>query len=159
MTARGSARWEIPRADPTGIRRALRACALTGVALSFGLGVSGCANSAALGLVRQACHHVNISLALYRASERDPDVRQAADDRSRAEAQLQTASPLAAEAAGEASQWQALMATLAEGGRLPESDLVQALQQQCAVVQTGGSPIPTLPDTTLPAPPGTAGGG
>ena len=35
----------------------------------------------------------------------------------------------------------------------PESDLVQALQQQCAVAQTGGPTVPTLPDTTLPAPP------
>jgi hypothetical protein len=77
----------------------------------------------------------------------------ASSDLAKAQAQLQTASPLAAEAAGQAPQWQALMATLAENSRLPESDLVQALQQQCAVAQNGGTTLPTLPDTTLPAPP------
>ncbi len=159
MTAGGSARWEIPRADPTGTRRALGACAAVGVVLTFGAGLTGCADSAALGLVRQACHHVTLSVALYRRSERDTDATVAAGDLARAEAQLQMASPLAAQAAGEAPQWQALMATLSEGSRLPESDLVQALQQQCAVAQTGATPITTPPNTTLPAPPGAPADG
>jgi hypothetical protein len=120
----------------------------------LGFGLTGCADSAALGLVRQACHHVRLSLALYRQAQNQPDATLAADERSRAASQLQTASPLAAEAAGQAPQWQALMATLAENSRLPESDLVSALRQQCAVVQTGGTTVPNVPDTTLPAPPG-----
>jgi hypothetical protein len=117
------------------------------------VGLAGCADSAALGLVQQACHHVKISLALYQASEHEANAQVASQDLAQAQAQLQTASHLAAEAAGQAPQWQALMATLAENSRLPESDLVQALQQQCAVAQTGGTTLPTLPDTTLPAPP------
>ncbi len=155
MNAGGSARWEIPRTVPTGARRALGACAAVGAVLTLGVGLTGCADSAALGLVRQACHHVSLSLALYRRSEHDTDATVAADDLARAEGQLQMASPLAAEAAGQAPQWQALMATLSEGSRLPEADLVEALQQQCAVTQTGATPITTPPNTTLPPPPGT----
>jgi hypothetical protein len=120
----------------------------------LGLGLAGCADSAALGLVRQACQHVNRSLALYRAAEKDTDPARAASDREQAQSQLQTASPLAAEAAGQAPQWQALMATLAENARLPEADLVSALEQQCAVVATGGTTIPGVTNTTLPTPPG-----
>ncbi|HXQ43237.1 MAG TPA: hypothetical protein VN816_01255 [Acidimicrobiales bacterium] len=148
-----------PRADPPGLRRVLAACAAVGISLGLGVGVAGCANGAALGLVRQACQHVKLSLALYAAAERETDAKVAAEDRARAVSQLQTASPLAAEAAGEAPQWQALMATLAENSRLPESDLVPALQQQCLVAQTGGNPIPGVPNTTLPAPPGPTAGG
>jgi hypothetical protein len=96
---------------------------------------------------------VNVSLTLFRASEKTSDPAVAARDRSQAQDQLQTASPLAAEAAGQAPQWQALMATLAEDSRLPESYLVSALQQQCAAAQSGGTTVPTLPDTTLPPPP------
>jgi hypothetical protein len=154
MTLRvGSARWENPRADPPGVRRILGLAAAVGVALALGVGLTGCADGAALGLVRQACHHVNVSLALYRESLHTADATRAADDRTEAEEQLQTASPLAAEAAGQAPQWQALMATLAENSRLPESDLVDALQQQCAAAQAAGTG-PTLPPTTLPPPPG-----
>jgi hypothetical protein len=155
----GSARWEIPRADPPGVERILGWGAAVAVTVVLGAGLTGCANGAALGLVRQACHHVNLSLALYRASEHTSDPARAAADRTRAEEELQTASPLAAEAAGQAPQWQALMGTLAENSRLPESELVDALQQQCAVVQAGASPGTTLPVTTLPAPPGGASGG
>jgi hypothetical protein len=121
--------------------------------VSLGAGLTGCASSAALGLVQQACHHVQISLALYRASQRAPSSAVANQELNEAESQLQTASPLASEAAGEAPQWQALMATLAENSRLPESDLVSALQDQCAVAQNGGNDIPSSPDTTLPPPP------
>jgi hypothetical protein len=56
------------------------------------------------------------------------------------------------------------MATLAETSRLPEADVVPALQLQCAVAQNGGATVPTLPGTTLPGttlpgPPGTSPGG
>jgi hypothetical protein len=153
MTVRGSARWEFPRADPPGSRSLLGALAAVAITLGLSVGLAGCADSAALGLVQQACHHVKLSLALFRASEHEANAEVASSDLAQAQAELQTASPLAAEAAGQAPQWQALMATLAENSRLPESDLVQALQQQCAVAQTGGTTVPTLPDTTLPAPP------
>jgi hypothetical protein len=154
MTLRvGSGRRENPRADPPGGRRIFGLGAAVAVTLALGLGLTGCADGAALGLVRQACHHVNVSLALYRESLHTSDATRSADERTRAEEQLQTASPLAAEAAGQAPQWQALMATLAENSRLPESDLVDALQQQCAAAQAATTG-PTLPPTTLPPPPG-----
>jgi hypothetical protein len=154
MTERGSARREIRRVHPPRRRRILRSGGALGLSLVFGFGLTSCANSAALGLVRQACHHVQISLALFRTAEDEPDTSLAAADRARAATELQTAAPLAAEAAGEAPQWQALMATLAENSRLPESDLVGALKQQCALAQTGGTTVPAQPDTSLPAPPG-----
>jgi hypothetical protein len=110
-----------------------------------------------MGLVQQACHHVEVSLALYRSSQRQTDPALAARDLTQAGSQLQVASPLATEAAGEAPQWQALMATLAENTRLPESDLVHALQAQCAAVNNGGVLAPTVgTTTTLPPPPSGA---
>ena len=64
-------------------------------------------------------------------------------------AQLRDALPLAATAAGEAGQYQALMATLDESDHLPESLLVHALGAQCA---RGASPATAL----TPTPPPTA---
>jgi len=121
------------------------------------LGLSGCGNSAALGLVRQACHHVELSLTLYRSSLKESDPRRAARERAQAQQQLQVASPLAAIAAGQAPQWQAFMATLAENSRLPESDLVHALGAQCGAVSAGGSTDTSVGATTLPAPPRSSG--
>jgi hypothetical protein len=152
MTAPGSARRETPRADLSAKRRAVGAVAAVGVIAALGAGLTGCANGAT-GLVDQACHHVEVSLVLYRESVRATDPTVAAADLARAQGQLQDASPLAAQAAGQAPQWQALMATLAENSRLPESDLVQALQDQCAAAQNGGTTGPSLPVTTLPPPP------
>ncbi len=154
MTPRGSARRVIPGADLPGITPVFKAAGVIGIVVALSAGLAGCADSAAAGLVRQACHHVKLSLSLYQASLRETDATLAARDRDRAESELQAAAPLASEAAGQAPQWQALMATLAETSRLPESDLVEALQAQCAATQTGGSPGPTTPNTTLPAPPG-----
>jgi hypothetical protein len=155
MTAVGSARRGFPGADPHGIRRGARAWAAVGVTVALGVGLGGCAQSAALGLVRQACHHVSLSITLYRASERQADPTVAARERVQAQAQLQSAAPLATVAAGEASQWQALMATLSENSRLPEATLIGALQAQCAVAENGGSLVPQSAPTTLPPPPGT----
>jgi hypothetical protein len=159
MTGRGSARPEIRCAVPHRRTRRWGGCAAVAVTVALGLGLTGCADSAALGLVRQACHNVTKSLALYRKSEKEPDAKLAASERARAETQLENASPLATEAAGQAPQWQALMATLAETSRLPEANLMPALQAQCAVVQTGGNPAPAGPGTTLPAPPAPTGEG
>jgi hypothetical protein len=121
------------------------------------LALSGCANSAALGLVRQACHHVELSLALYRSSLTETNPQRAAQEQSQAEQQLEIASPLASIAAGQAPQWDAFMATLAENTRLPEADLVHALQAQCGAVSAGGSTDTNAPNTTLPGPPVSAG--
>ena len=159
MTTAGSARRGTSAADPPRRRRlGARFLVVAGAGLLCA-GLAGCANQAAFGLVQQACRHVEASLSLYRSSQSQADPTVAAHDLARAQTQLQTASPLASEAAGEAPQWQALMATLAENTRLPESDLVHALSAQCASVRDGGNIVPTeISSTTLPpAPPGAGG--
>ncbi|MHB8594892.1 MAG: hypothetical protein ACYDB3_11285 [Acidimicrobiales bacterium] len=134
-------------------RSARRAPPLAAVAMLAGVALAGCANSDALGLVGQACAHVERSLAEYRAAGRSTVAANADAERAVALAELRLALPLAATAAGEAAQWQALMTTLAESSRVPESDLVDALQQQCSDVQTGNqppSPSPATSPTTSP---------
>lgn len=60
----------------------------------------------------------------------------ASADRSQALLELRLALPYASIAAGNDGLWQPLQATLGESNRVPESDLVTALQQQCAGVPT-----------------------
>jgi hypothetical protein len=104
--------------------------------------------------------HVHQSIALYRASLTAATPADAQTESDEATAQLRLALPLAATAAGESAQWQAFMITLTESSRVPEANLVSALQQQCADAQGGGQP--TLPPTstaptttpTLPEPVG-----
>lgn len=111
--------------------RAAAALAVTAVTAVLGA-LSGCANQDGLALARQACQHVDISLAMYRSAQSSPSSPESARQLTKALQQLRTALPIAAKATGEAQQWQALMATLAESTRVPESDLVSALQAQCA---------------------------
>ena len=113
--------------------------------------LSGCSNAHALSLVRQACTHVEQSLHLYQQSSSDTSASGQQADAAAALKQLQLALPLAASAAGENAQWQAFMTTLAESSRVPESDLVIALRQQCADVSNGGQG-PATPPTTFPPP-------
>lgn len=115
--------------------------------LSAALFLSGCANSHALALVHQACTHVDRSLSLYQRSTTDAVPATAQADSAAALAQLRLALPLAATAAGENPEWQAFMTTLSESSRVPESDLVSALGQQCAAVDSAaqGPNAPTSP--------------
>lgn len=116
-----------------------RRLALAGAVLAAGaVGLSSCGSSAALGLARQACRHVERSLSLYDASLHAPSPAQAASDQAAAVAQLEAAQPDAATAAGEDAQWQALMTTISESPRIPERYLVYALGQQCAVAESPG---------------------
>lgn len=134
---------------PAGVARVSGAVVVTALAV---LGLSGCSNSHALSLVRQACTHVERSLVLYQASATatSPAVQQSQS--AAALAELRKALPLASSAAGENAQWQAFSITLSESSRVPESDLVAALRQQCDDVSTGGRG-PATPATTLPPPP------
>ena len=66
--------------------------------------------------------------------------------------QLRDAPPPGRQAAGQAGQWQALMATLAESDRLPESDLVHALRAQCAAVDSNAGGAPTGDASPAPQP-------
>lgn len=134
------------RLSPRPARRLATAAAV--VALGTG-GLAGCSNSDALALARQACGHVQRSLALYQAAQGSPNPPDQQAKTQAALGELRLALPLAATAAGESPQWQALMTTLTESSRVPESDLVIALQQQCADASGGGQPSAT---TTAPAP-------
>jgi hypothetical protein len=117
-------------------RGALGPAAIAAVALAVVLG--GCASSNAQALVRQACGHVDTSVALFERSLHEAGSAATAD-RSRSLEQLRDGLPDAATAAGEDAEWQALMTTIAESSRVPEGDLVKALQRQCGVAQSSGS--------------------
>jgi len=110
-------------------------------------GLSGCASHDGTDLARQACRHVEASLTLYRASLHAPSPAVATAQQSQAANQLRDAMPIAATAAGEAGQYQALMATLAESDHLPESLLVHALSEQCAAAQSSDGVAPSPPPT------------
>lgn len=131
--------------------------AFVGAAVASAVTVSGCANSAALGLARQACNHVNRSVTLYRRSLGEPPTTSTADQQQ-AETQLRLALPDAATAAGEEPQWQGLMTTISEGSRVPESYLVSALAAQCQIADSPGGEGGTETPVTAPtsAPPATA---
>lgn len=120
--------------------------------LGAGTLAGGCSNSAALALARQACGHVHRSLDLYQAAGAAPTQEGQQAGQAAALAQLRLALPLAASAAGQSAQWQALMTTLEESSRVPESLLVKALQQQCADAAAGGQPV--TPPTTASVPTG-----
>jgi hypothetical protein len=128
-----------------------RVAGIGAISVLAAIGLQGCANSDALGLVRQACVHVQRSLVLYQQSTTaaSPGVAQA--EGTGALDQLRAALPLAATAAGENAQWDALETTLSESSRVPESDLVRALQAQCADVASGGQG-PTTSTTSAPVP-------
>jgi hypothetical protein len=67
--------------------------------------------------------------------------------------QLQDAEPLAAAATSDNGQWNALMTTLQEIGRVDEGHLLVALKAQCAVANIPGPAEPPVV-TTLPPVPG-----
>jgi len=121
-----------------GLARGLRAAAALGAALALALGLSSCANSDGLALARKACALVDRSLSLYRSAQEAPGTPRAAAEQSEALNELHAALPIAATAAGEASQWQALMTTLSDSTRMSESTLVYALSAQCSVADGNG---------------------
>jgi hypothetical protein len=116
-----------------------RTGAALALALVIGLSTAGCATHAALGQARVACGHVATALALFSRARAEGTSPQAATDTAASVAQLRAALPAASLAAGQSAQWQALMATLSESGRVPEAYLVQALGAQCASAAAGGS--------------------
>jgi hypothetical protein len=147
MTRRRPTRRVTHRRGRFGTSRVARAslalCALAVVASGLG----GCANQDGTDLARQACRHVDRSLTLYQASLHASDAAAARAKQSEAMAELRDALPLASTAAGQAGQYQALMATLTESDHLPESLLVHALGAQCTAVNSSGDFAPSPPPT------------
>jgi len=152
MNCRRSWRLEERGRKGHALRRAARtsvaACSVAVVACSL----AGCANRDGTNLARQACGHVERSISLYQSSLHAASPAEATAEQSQAMAQLRDALPIAATAAGEAGQYQALMATLAESDDLPESLLVHALGEQCAAADSTGGLIPTTPPTVQTPP-------
>jgi len=147
MTCGRSTRWGAHRRDGPGRLRVGRASLAMCTVAVVACGLSGCAGHDGTDLARQACRHVEQSLTLYKASLHAASPSVATAQQAQAVNQLRDALPLASTAAGEAGQYQALMATLAESDHLPESLLVHALGAQCAAAQTGDGVPPTPPPT------------
>lgn len=128
-------------------------------ALVVGIGIfsSACGNSGT-ALAQQACAHVNSSIALLKQSEHHADAPAVAKLKLEAYNQLRAALPIAAEAAYDDEQWQALMTTVSESNRVPETYLVGALQQQCSAADSTvfGQQAPP-PDSLPPGPSKSSG--
>jgi hypothetical protein len=140
----------------TWARRRIGVLALCSGVLSAAA-LTACSNGDGAALARQACQHVDRSIALYNTSVTTPSAALADARRNQALAQLQQALPLAANAASVAKQFQALMTTLAQGAHLPESDLVHALSAQCAAAQSSSQLGPgPAPGSSLTTPPTSA---
>jgi hypothetical protein len=129
----------IGRRDAHRFGPSRKGAATSALAIVIGLSTAGCATHAALGQARVACGHVATALALFSRARAEGTSPQAATDSAASVAQLRAALPAASLAAGQSAQWQALMATLSESGRVPEVYLVQALGAQCASAAAGGS--------------------
>ncbi|MGA8296650.1 MAG: hypothetical protein WB770_06380 [Acidimicrobiales bacterium] len=110
------------------LRRLVGAAALVS---SLATIASACGASAST-LGHEACLDVRRSLSLYARSTKTTDQALAASERARAESLLRKALQPAAIAGSNDGDWQALMTTLSESNRVPESKLVSALSAQCA---------------------------
>jgi hypothetical protein len=136
-----------PRLAPvSGLRRLIVLSAIAGTSV-----VLTACSSSGVTLAREACGHVNRSIALYTRSLHDSP-KEAGVLQEQAYLQLRFALPIAAQAATSNGQWQALMTTLSETNRVSEHYLLQALRDQCgdADSQTAGQPTP--PTTNQPTP-------
>ncbi len=123
----------------------------TGIVIIVGcaLGLAACSGNGQ-ALAQAACVHVDKSIALYRQSTATSDPTRSEALGQQAYVQLLDALPLAAQAAGKDSQWQALMTTVSESSRVSESHLVGALTDQCGMADQSS---PFVPPPTRPVPP------
>ncbi|HET9091352.1 MAG TPA: hypothetical protein VFN50_03010 [Acidimicrobiales bacterium] len=104
-------------------RRWSRAAILP-VVLGGGLLLSAC-GSGASGLAKQACGYIHKASELQASGNATP---------SRVTRELQLAGPIAADAAGSSSAWQALSANLDEVGTVPNHVVLPALRADCNAV-------------------------
>lgn len=113
-----------------------------------GAGLAACGNAGA-SLAKQACTHVDRSLALLAEADRQNDPAASERLRSRASEELLLALPIAAQATYHDNQWQALMTTISEIGQVPEETLVPSLSSQCHNIESSvfgqQPPPPSVP--------------
>ena len=106
------------------------------LAALLAVGLAGCGTENSYGLAARACNHISRSIQLYEQSVKQTDPARAHALASQALAQLRVAMPLATEAAADDGSWQAMMTTLSESSRVPESHLITALKDQCEAVNS-----------------------
>jgi hypothetical protein len=137
-------------------RRMARPAVTVTAVVGLGIGLAACGDSGQ-SLARQACTHVDKSISLLEQSSRasNSDPLRASAMEAQAEAQLRTALPIAAEAAYDDGQWQALMTTLSESNRVSPATLMPALSQQCATAQSSPFNQPAAPSSIPPPAPFT----
>ncbi len=89
-------------------------------------------------MAKQACTYVNQSIKDYELGTKD--INSSAKQRllKQAYIDLRDAVPLAANAAGNDTRWQALATTVSESARVPEKYLINALSAQCQSVNYEG---------------------
>jgi hypothetical protein len=130
---------------------ALRRLALPVVVVGLGLGLGACGNSG-LTLAKQACSHINRSIALLHESDRAPDQAAVGRLQNQAYDELRLALPLAAQAAYADGQWQSLMTTISESNRVPETTLESALSAQCVEADSSVFGQTPPPPSSIPPP-------
>jgi hypothetical protein len=130
-------------------RRLARSAAGIAAVVGLGIGLTACADNGQ-SLARQACVHVNRSISLLKLAGNESGSQRAGALQQQAVRQLRAALPIAAEAAYDDAQWQALMTTISESNRVPPTTLVTALTQQCAQADSG--PFDQAPPTSVPPP-------
>ena len=124
------------------------------LALGLGIALSACGSNGT-ALAKQACTHVDRSIGLLKQSAHQSDQIEAARLTQRAYIELRDALPIAAQAAYDDGQWQALMTTVSESNRVPETTLTGALTAQCRVADSSTfdqAPPPSSIPPPAPAP-------
>jgi hypothetical protein len=126
-----------------------------GFTLAIGLGtvLSACGGDDGTTLARQACSHINQSIALLDKAQLLPVGSDRGSLDQRAYDQLRLALPIAAEAAYHDGQWQALMTTVSESNRVPEATLEPALVAQCGQADQSNFNQPPPPSSIPPPAP------
>jgi predicted small lipoprotein YifL len=136
-----------------------RLLALGAVAIVSVFTLSACGQQGGLDLARQACVHVNRSLADYAQSTRPgtPAARRAQLS-AKAAAELRAALPLAASANSDDGSWNALMTDISETATVDEAHLAPSLKAQCLMATTNvnvnpqnGNPQNVNPQNVNPA--------
>jgi hypothetical protein len=108
--------------------------------------LSGCGQQSGEDLARQACTHVALSVRDYeRSTKANVSASEAATLRTKADAELRAALPLAAAATSANGNLNALMTTISEGATVDEAHLVPALKGQCKTITTNVNVNPQSP--------------
>jgi uncharacterized membrane protein YgcG len=124
-----------------------RALALAALVVGAALALSACSSTAqGQSLAREACVHVNRSIADYLLAAKTSTVPAAAAHlEDEADQQLRAALPLAAAANSDDGTWNALMTAISESGTIDEAHLIPSLHAQCVLADTNQNVNPQAP--------------